>query len=473
MISSGFIKTLSADSRGECAVARITRETAERQFDNPPASNTGGLVSEAYQTVVMVNGKAKEILLKKGSSSAAFIDTLTITMSEDVFVRPDQLGTDEEIAANASAEIQEIMGFGLFCQQNGRNGYAISYKMGNQSENYGFFAMGGRQQKNTVCLFFTGVGLTAALSGWESRLYEFLQSRAPGARITRIDLAHDFLDGEYTPNQALKDWESGLYTSRHTKPIAECVGGDWLEYRGTGKTLYIGSRKNASRFARIYEKGKQLGDLSSNWVRAEVEMHNRDIVIPHDILLSPGSYMTAAYPAFEILFSRHTEAPKKIERVKKTKDVSIEHVLKYASMQSSPSINMMEDLGFTPEQIVAALKGGKDKMPKRLSSAAFDCDCLNVKFIHEFKRLPYSAYEVIEKLGVELDSAPRLNHRSYEEYERLKRLKSLAYLNKTDDVPASRRSYEEYLYDRYATPSFILNRKYKGNENASNDAPKS
>ena len=71
--------------------------------------------------------------------------------------------------------------------------------------------------------------------------------------------------------------------------MAECVGSDWLINEGRGKTFYVGSRKNSSRFARIYEKGKQLGDKvsthsrpkaagdkESSWVRVElVSTHSR------------------------------------------------------------------------------------------------------------------------------------------------------------------------------------------------------
>ena len=110
--------------------------------------------------ILSVNGEIKEVLLKRGKSTAAFIDTLTISFSEPVFIRPDQLGTEEEIAANASADFAEIFGFGLLRKNNGgRNGYKISYHMGTDTENYGFFALGGRNQQDTVCLFLTGVGL--------------------------------------------------------------------------------------------------------------------------------------------------------------------------------------------------------------------------------------------------------------------------------------------------------------------------
>ena len=126
-------------------------------------------------------------------------------MPESVFVRPDQLGTEEEVAANASAVAQEIFGFG-FLKQNlgGRNGYKTSYHMGTDLENYGFFAIGGKRQNETVCFNLTGVGLTAAFDGWETRLYEFIKNDAPTAKITRVDLAHDFLEGQYNPEWLLK-----------------------------------------------------------------------------------------------------------------------------------------------------------------------------------------------------------------------------------------------------------------------------
>ena len=75
---------------------------------NPPMSNTGGntggTVSVAYSHLVMVDGKVMEIPLKRGSETAGFIDTLTLVMHRDVFVRADQLGADDEGKANASAE---------------------------------------------------------------------------------------------------------------------------------------------------------------------------------------------------------------------------------------------------------------------------------------------------------------------------------------------------------------------------------
>lgn len=435
------------DAVRACANAEMTPTT-------PPTSNTGGLVSEAYTTYVMVNGEVKEIPLKRGFSTSAFIDTLSISFPEDAFIRPDQLGTDEEIACNASAEFEQIMGYGLSTEKNGRNGYAKSFLFGDEKENYGFFACGGARQNGTVFVYFTGVGLTAALDGWETRLYDFIINRAPTAKITRIDLAHDFLSGEYTPDKALSEWEQGLYTSSHTKPIAECVGGDWLHYVGTGKTLYIGSRKNASRFVRVYEKGKQLGDRESNWVRVELEMRNRDIVIPYDVLINSGEYLTGAYPAFQQLFAKYKESPKKTERIQKQKDITIEHVLKYASLQSAASIVMMEEMGMTDTEIKNALKNNHKKLPKRLSKAAFDCKELVIKYIHEFGRLPETFDQILSKFSNSLKPLkPRYRHRTMTEFVN-------DYQKAKTDFSCKKRSYIEYIYDRFATPYYLLNAKF-------------
>ena len=58
-----------------------------------------------------------------------------------------------------------------------------------------------------------------------------------------------------------------------------------------GWSLWLGGR-----LLRIYEKGKQLGDPLSPWVRWELELHNKDRTIPLDVLIRPGHYLAGGYP---------------------------------------------------------------------------------------------------------------------------------------------------------------------------------
>jgi phage replication initiation protein len=384
-------------------------DTAQRT--EAPTSNTGRYepCSTLSTVLVMQNGQIKEIPVKKGVSTAAHIDAFTVTMPELVFNSSFDAITDEEVAGLISGTIYEIMGYGLSAAARGRNGYRMSYLMGNERVSYGYVAFGGSQQKETVCIHFTGTGLMAAQDGWEYRLYQFLHDFAPSARITRCDLAHDFINGEYTPEQALKDWESGLFTSRHTKPVAECVGADWLSGTSRGKTLYIGSRKS-SKYCRVYEKGKEQGDERSKWVRFELELKNKDIIIPHEILINPGQYLTGAYPICEKLFANHTEQAARIELKKKQETISIEHCQKYARIQASSFLNYLHnELNLTKEEVFDFVVNPAAKAPKRLDRAVYDSNNLTVRFIHEFKRLPYSIDELLDQIGDEFVSKSRAN----------------------------------------------------------------
>lgn len=426
-----------ADGMGSAVAAADSAETrAAAGATAPPTSNTGepaggrGVdgrepISRNYSHLLVNKGKLVEVPLKIGVGTAAVIDTLTLTMSEGVFIRPDQLGTTEEIAANISAELEQIFGFGLSIRMNGRNGYSDSYQMGGEGVNYGFAAMGGKRQRETVCLHFTGQGLIAAADGWEHRFYDWLQAYAPAAKITRCDLAHDFFEGEYTPDMALEDWEAGGFTSSHTAPIAECYGSDWLRNEGRGKTFYVGSRKNSPRFVRVYEKGKEQGDTDSTWCRVELELHNRSMIIPHEILIEPGKFLTGAYPVFQQLFKEFDEAPKKPELVKKLSEVGVEHCVKYASMQVSPTIKLLQHMGLSNDEVIEVLFNPAADFPKRVSPAHFDCRKSNGIYVHHLAKPPMSEETLLQRLADELNPPPRYPVQPTKEQAYLRRLQRI------------------------------------------------
>ncbi|WP_315368858.1 replication initiation factor domain-containing protein [Kingella oralis] len=368
----------------------------------PPTSNTGGLknvqgaavqtylaknVSEVNETYLMVNGKVKTIPVRKGVATAAHIDTLSFTLKTDIFVNDEVAKLtneeDKEILASALSEtMHTLFGFGLFEERKGMNGYKYSYTLATENAQYGYVAFGGKKQQNTALIHLTGIGITAAEDGWETRLYAWFSAFAPFAKITRIDLAHDFFNGEYTPEMAYQDWQNGGYTASRTKPRARMHGYDWLDDQRTGKTFYIGT-PNSSRLLRVYDKGCEQGDPTSPWTRVELQYRNRDYILPHEMLIAPGEYLTGAYPIFEKLFSRFQETPKKAERVKKSAGISWEHCYKYAAMQVSAFVNAMEALDFTDKEMITLLKAGKKKLPKRLHLDNVDCTNSNTLYIHD------------------------------------------------------------------------------------------
>ena len=370
----------------ECATAHL-----------PPASNTGGqtgvgTVSERTTQIVVVNGKAKEIPLRQGSNTAAHIDTLTFTFTKEVLIDHETPLDDKhpenvrELAEKLSSTMHTLFGFGISEQKNGINGYKYSFVMGSHTTKYGVVAFGGSNQKDSIMVHLYGDGLTAAIDGWETRLYNWLDVFAPFAKITRCDLAHDFFEGEYTPDQAYQSWQQGGFDNRGQRPRARLHGYDWLDDKRTGKTFYVGT-PNSSRLVRVYDKGCEQGDNTSRWVRFELQLRNRDYIIPHDILINAGGYLTAAYPVCQELFEQYRDCPAKAERVKKTQEINLEHVVKYASQSSSPCINLMEWLGLSDSEIVKLLKGGKAKQPKRLGADKEDCRQANMRYVHEMKQM--------------------------------------------------------------------------------------
>ena len=403
----------TAESVCDGGSANSRQAVADTQAQNAPASNTGGQTGASREAAdkgsnakkstlrahstktsqfVMVNGKLKEIPLRQGNETAAHIDTLTFTFTQDVLVEPDLPIDDQnpdniqQLAVKLSELMQTLMGFGIYQQKNGINGYKYSFVMGTDTAKYGVIAFGGLNQKDSIMIHLYGDGLTAAQDGWENRLYSWLEVFAPFAKITRIDLAHDFINGEFTPDQAKTAWESGGFDNKGQRPRARLHGYDWLDDKRTGKTFYVGT-PNSSRMVRVYDKGCEQGDNSSPWVRFELQLRNRDYIIPHDILISAGSYLTAAYPICQDLFSRFREQLKKAERIKKTEMINLEHVLKYASQACSPCINALEQFGFDDEEIKFLLKGGKTKLPKRLGADKHDCRQANVQYIHQMKTI--------------------------------------------------------------------------------------
>lgn len=387
----------------KCASGALAADASAVQ--TPPASNTGGLqkvqtradtgaVSETKQHIVMVNGKPKAIMLRTGVSTSAHIDTLTLVIpSKSVFFADGQdVDDDNLMLTNAEMVIESIMGYGFSKLGNGLHGYTNSAIMGIKDDDqvkYGFLAWGGSNQRDTVCLHFYGSGLTAAADGWEYRLYQYIKQYAPYSKITRCDLAHDFLNGEYTPSQAFLDWERGLFTSSYTRPDIETVGRGWLCGHNKGKTLYVGSRKSGSKLCRIYDKGIEQGDETSSWVRFELQLRNRDIVIDHEILIAAGEYLNGAYPICEQLFAEYELNATKTQRIEKQKQISVEHVLKHASIQVSPAIKMLKQLmGFNADEIIQILERHAAKPSKRLNPNLFDANNHYVKYLKEHSKMP-------------------------------------------------------------------------------------
>lgn len=249
-----------------------------------------------YVDLVLSDRTVKQVVKRTGlNGSSAFIDWINFTIHESTATNMEcgmQI-TDRDLMVVFSSELERIFGYGITRQcDRGRNFYHRSYELG---EGFGFVCHGG--QRNTVLVMINGSGLAAATAGWQYRLQHFLETIAINPKLTRVDVAHDCYQGEYTVDQADADFDDGGFRLPKSPTDPDCERrGNWKRINGKGRSFYVGQR-TSGKFLRVYEKGKQLGDASSPWVRVELELKSVDRVIPFDILINPGCYLSGAYPA--------------------------------------------------------------------------------------------------------------------------------------------------------------------------------
>lgn len=351
---------------------------------SPPTSNRGGVSGEIcdapqmkierYQRLVInEKGEIQEIPLRRGFADGAFVDTLSVTFGESS-LRPFSDGIlglvcDEDYIFVASKVFYDIFGFGVSRKGSGKGNrrYDGFWLLEADGVQYGSVHFGG--QNGTMLLELNGHGCEAARDGWEGRLYSFLKG-ASRPKITRIDIAVDFFQNEITPDKAYRAWSRGGFSVRQ-RPVCECYGTDWDCDTNNGKTFYVGGKESAKR-VRVYDKAKQLGDKISDWIRFEIQFRaNRDLILELEMLLWPGQYFGGAYPiCAELVKVRRSRRPSTVMRCQLSFDSAVHH----GANQVGRLLNLLLELGKTPEEIVGMLRNKDGALPVRLQPASFSVE---------------------------------------------------------------------------------------------------
>lgn len=215
-------------------------------------------------------------------------------------------------------------------------------------------AYGGIHQRGTVF-----VSLSGAACARIARLRDVRTFFEPlGARITRVDVAADDFQSEMVSvSGALDAWREGAFSLQRRPPKAS-----YIDDCGSnaGRTLYVGSR-DSGKLCRVYDKGKALGDKLSKWVRAEVEWHAKDRVIPWDILSEPVRYLAGAYPFFE----RFSLTLSRVMCARQSLTITIERLREWIRLAAGKGINaLLEVEGGDLGALVASVR--RDGVPERL-----------------------------------------------------------------------------------------------------------
>lgn len=248
----------------------------------------------------------------------------------------------------------EIVGpdfYPLIPRGKGLHGWVKSYELGKSKA---LMAIGG--QRATAFLSLSGHACSFIHGNAWPQIAELLEVFE--ARISRWDGAVDNFDGQHSIKKAVELYQSGRFASGGNKPKCK-QHGNWLEEDGTGRTLEIGSRKNG-KLLRIYEKGKQLGDLNSPWVRWELELHNKDRIIPLDVLSRPGQYVAGSYKCMDWV----NDETNRIRTMKNTAEISYPYMVEHAKRGYGKLLGVMLAVEGSPEKVIEKLL--RNGLPKRL-----------------------------------------------------------------------------------------------------------
>nr|WP_267473044.1 replication initiation factor domain-containing protein [Stenotrophomonas rhizophila] len=247
--------------------------------------------------------------------------------SVDLFVALQETGfldrdAQDEVRQwiDASADNARVAALQVFCwffaglgleldeAASGGRFYLWRVKILNAAKEFvGMIELGGENCRRadgtyTARIELTGDGcksVGAARCGHAKRWLELrakLESCA--GRITRVDVCADDLIGQYPLRLAQSWYAQGEFDQRGQRPKAQTVDD---HDSGDGKTFYVGGKKSEKQL-RVYEKGREQGDKSSEWVRYEAQFRasNRK-ELPLDILRDPASYLLGAYPVLHFL----------------------------------------------------------------------------------------------------------------------------------------------------------------------------
>lgn len=278
-----------------------------------------------------------------GNPRAAFTDWLNVSYPVADGDPGAFFAAFSKVTRGAFGGLHERPGRGL-------HGYTRSFEF---KHGRSLYALGG--QRGTAFLSVSGDGC-ALVPDWAA-LVKLFGDRLKG-RITRWDGATDDYEGKQSVDEAVRLYLAGGFSGGGRKPSCS-VDGDWIEPKGKGRTFYVGNRKNG-KVLRVYEKGKQLGDPQSPWVRWEVELHNIDRVIPWVVLLEPGRYLAGAFPALSWVQADAC----RIETLRRTDGITYERLVHHARQTCGPLINTMVEREGSADAVVAGLR--RDGTPKRL-----------------------------------------------------------------------------------------------------------
>lgn len=320
---------------------------------------------ERVEVHALGRGLSKLVIHPEPDQSAladgALIDTLTLSIPDGQLCKDAMGVSDDDLVRSLAGQLDELLGFTVDLSRigKGRNFYDYSAPLAappgvRLSESLGFVAWGGNG--GGFCVHITGAGCAYVRRETWVRVGRWIAGH--GGRVTNIHLAHDDYAGAHGVDWAVANLEAGAFGSGG-RPPSSSVAGDWFGGQ-RGRTLYIGNRKSG-KMLRVYEKGRQLGDYGSEWVRWEVELRSHQRVIPLDVFEKPGQYLAGAYPPCSFVADEAIQ----IETIRKNESISLDVICSYAKKSYGRLVGWLAQTMDAVE--IVNLLARDDAPPRRLA----------------------------------------------------------------------------------------------------------
>lgn len=257
--------------------------------------------------------------------------------------------------------------------------YSATLHVPGIEDSVGVMGVGGNGDTVYISISGTGCPFLRELMRYRSSL------EGIGATITRIDLAFDDFEGECLDVHLLASLAGqGAFDHDPKTPTTRRMVNDLGS--GKGSTLYIGQK--GQKELCVYEKGLQLGQVGSRWVRAEARLWSKNRLIPYDVLTSPGAYLVGAYP----LLAKYLPvvAPKHARVLRAKAEASLEAAESWLRSAAGKTINFLvragEHANENPTQVLESLvRPGK---PKRFSGIVEEAAFVRAKSRRAVRAIP-------------------------------------------------------------------------------------
>lgn len=367
-------RSVSEDGQPQGRV--LSSEQKDNSLHSEPLQANRGVHEHDYIALVLADGAVKQVPVRKSSTSKVFLDWLTFTVNVDAFLKFNAYKsfTDDDIARAMSFVLEGIFGKGFGITK--KNGYGMYFHKESfiVGDNMGVFCIGHRNNRFLVSI--SGDGWLNADFDAAQKLHAFLcqlDQHGGDVRISRVDIAADY----YTDGPSHSQFEEAYHRGEFVRQQRHLNSKDaWPNYqvfgcvhtnRGiqAGITDAIGVR-TSDLYLRRYDKGRQLGDPNSPWVRVELEIKNKDTLIPLDILLHPETYF-CQYPWLRNLKNSTAE---KLETKRQRAEITVDASKKIIKTQFGKYLRVLRGLADSDEELLNQLESDEDEWPARLAKIA-------------------------------------------------------------------------------------------------------